>query len=248
MHTRKTTVRQGTRADAPRRVGDTPGMRDHREREGETGREAIRVVTTDAEIVRLSLARPSEFAALFDRHAAAVGHYARRLVGVDVGDDVLSETFLVAFRRRADFDGECDSALPWLLGIATRLAHRARAAEAKRWRALQASARVAVETAISDIDAAAERADAASRLRALVPRIRRMSDADRDTLLLYAWGDLSTEEIAVALGVPVGTVWSRLNRIRRRLRSEEPPPSRPDDRHAASGGEGESDGSAHLRA
>ncbi|GAA1725419.1 RNA polymerase sigma factor [Microbacterium paludicola] len=195
-------------------------------------------MTTDAEIVRLSLARPREFAALFDRHAASVGHYARRLVGADAGDDVMSETFLVAFRRRADYDFDRESALPWLLGIATRLAHRARAAEAKRWRALQASARVAVETAISDIEAASDRADAASRLKHLVPHIRRMSDADRDTLLLYAWGDLSTEQIADALGVPVGTVWSRINRMRRKLRLELP---------TDTSEEGD-DGLAHIRA
>ena len=179
-------------------------------------------MTTDADIIRLSLARPQEFAALFDRHATAVGHYARRLVGADAGDDVLSETFLVAFRRRADFDFSRESALPWLFGIATRLAHRQRAAEAKRWRTLQASARVAVETAISDIDSAIERADASSRLKHLAPRIKRMSEADRDTLALYAWGDLTTEQIAESLGVPVGTVWSRINRIRRVLRLELP--------------------------
>ncbi|WP_345751166.1 RNA polymerase sigma factor [Microbacterium rhizophilus] len=179
-------------------------------------------MTTDAEILRRSLARPQEFAALFDRHAPVVGRYARRLVGADAGDDVLSETFLVAFRRRVDYDFDRESALPWLLGIATRLAHRARAAEARRWRALQASASVAVEVAISDIEAAADRADASARLRGLAPQIRRLSEADRDTLLLYAWGDLSTEQIADALGVPVGTVWSRINRIRRRLRLELP--------------------------
>lgn len=195
-------------------------------------------MTTDAEIVRLSLARPQEFAALFDRHAPAVGRYARRLVGADAGDDVLSETFLVAFRRRADYDFERESALPWLFGIATRLAHKSRAAEAKRWRALQASARVAVETAISDIEAASDRADASARLRRLVPQLRRMSDADRDTLLLYAWGDLSTEQIGDALGVPVGTVWSRINRIRRKLRLELP----------VDDSEEGNDGLAHVRA
>ncbi|WP_307793078.1 RNA polymerase sigma factor [Microbacterium stercoris] len=179
-------------------------------------------MTTDADIIRRSLTRPPEFAALFDRHATPVGRYARRLVGSDAGDDVLSETFLVAFRRRADFDFSRDSALPWLFGIATRLAHRQRAAEAKRWRILQASARVAAETAVSDIDALVERADASSRLAQLAPRIKRMSEADRDTLALYAWGDLTSEQIADALGIPVGTVWSRINRIRRVLRLELP--------------------------
>lgn len=99
---------------------------------------------------------------------------------------------------------------------------------------------MAVETAVSDIEAASERADASSRLRALVPRIRRLSDDDRDTLLLAAWGDLTTEQIATALGVPVGTVWSRLNRIRRKLRMEDP--------IAGDQDQEENDGRAHVRA
>lgn len=61
------------------------------------------------------------------------------------------------------------------------------------------------------------RADASAAVRALAPRIAALSSRDRETLLLYAWGDLTYEEIAVALGVPVGTVRSRLNRVRRKL-------------------------------
>jgi RNA polymerase sigma-70 factor (ECF subfamily) len=47
-----------------------------------------------------------------------------------------------------------------------------------------------------------------------------LSPDDRDTLLLFAWTDLGYEGIANALGVPVGTVGSRLNRARRIVREE----------------------------
>jgi len=54
-------------------------------------------------------------------------------------------------------------------------------------------------------------------VRALAPRVAALAVNDRDTLLLYAWADLTYEQIAQALGVPVGTVRSRLNRVRRKL-------------------------------
>ena len=55
------------------------------------------------------------------------------------------------------------------------------------------------------------------KLRALAPKIAGLAARDRDTLLLYAWADLTYEQIAVAQGIPAGTVRSRLNRVRRKL-------------------------------
>ncbi len=184
---------------------------------------AIPFVSTDSEIIRRSLEHPPAFAELFERHARVVGAFAARWVGSDAAEDVLSETMLVAFRRRGDFDGTWDSAKPWLLGIASRLIKSHRAQEAAQWRSFAASA--AREEHVSDgaIGAAGARADAAAAVRALAPRIAALSARDRDTLLLYAWGDLTYEEVALALGVPVGTVRSRLNRVRRKLA---PPGSR----------------------
>lgn len=135
-------------------------------------------MSTDSEILQRSRETPGAFAELFERHARVIAAFAVRRVGADHAEDVLSETFLVAFRRRADFDQRWESAKPWLLSDA---------------------------------------------VRALAPRIAALASRDRETLLLYAWGDLSYEEVAVALGVPVGTVKSRLNRVRRQLA---PPGSR----------------------
>lgn len=114
------------------------------------------------------------------------------------------------------FDHVWESARPWLLGIATRLVRSHRAMEARQWRAFQASAG-AGEAGGLPHDEADEHLDAQAALRELAPRIAALSVKDRDTLLLYAWGDLTYEQVAAALGVPVGTVRSRLNRVRRRL-------------------------------
>ncbi len=173
-------------------------------------------MSTDSDIIERSLAEPEAFSEIFERHVRPIGGYVRRRVGADAVDDALSETFLVAFRRRASFDLAVDSALPWLLGIATRVVKSHRAAEARQWRSFEASAGAAEHIAPVH-DVSDERLDADTALTALAPRIAALAARDRDTLLLYAWADLTYEQIGEALGVPVGTVRSRLNRVRRKL-------------------------------
>src|SRR5215218_10758147 len=90
---------------------------------------------TDAELVTRSLEEPEHFAALFDRHAAAVHRYLGRRVG-DLADDLLSETFLIAFRRRAAYRPERVEVRPWLIGIATNLVHGHGRTDRRRYRAL----------------------------------------------------------------------------------------------------------------
>ncbi|MBO9625566.1 MAG: sigma-70 family RNA polymerase sigma factor [Microbacterium sp.] len=174
-------------------------------------------MSTDSEIIQRSLTQPAAFAELFDRHARAVNAFATYRVGRHAAEDVLSETFLVAFRRRADFDLAAESASPWLLGIASRLIRRHRAVEAKHWRSFVASAPGADHSSLGGLDEAMSRVDAEREVATLKGRIAALAPKDRETLLLYAWQGLSYEEIAAALGVPVGTVRSRLNRVRRRL-------------------------------
>jgi len=176
-------------------------------------------VTTDSEIIQRSLQRPATFAELFDRHARAVNAFATYRVGRHAAEDVLSETFLVAFRRRADFDTDAESAAPWLLGIASRLIRRQRAVEAKQWRSFAASVSQHEQSTLGGLDDALTRVDAEREVATLRARIAALAPRDRETLLLYAWQGMSYDEVAVALGVPVGTVRSRLNRVRRRLDS-----------------------------
>ncbi|MFJ4176007.1 RNA polymerase sigma factor [Microbacterium sp. NPDC089696] len=172
---------------------------------------------TDSEIIQRSLGQPRAFAELFDRHAGVVGRYAARRLGADAGEDILSETFLVAFARRKAFDTTWDTALPWLFGIASRLIRKHRATEAKHLRSSIESAHREEHISHGDLETTIARLDAEISTRELAPRIASLSARDRETLLLYAWGDLTYEEVAAALGVPVGTVRSRINRVRTRL-------------------------------
>jgi RNA polymerase sigma-70 factor (ECF subfamily) len=194
-------------------------------REPEPEGTTILSVTTDGDIIRRSIDQPSAFAELFERHSRVVGAFAARRVGVDAGEDILSETFLVAFRRRTAFDQSWESARPWLLGIATRLVKRHRAREAAQWRSFATVAAHGERATEDAMAGTTERLDAAASIRSLAPRIAALADRDRDTLLLYAWGDLTYEQVAQALGVPTGTVRSRLNRVRRRLTAGDPEPA-----------------------
>lgn len=80
------------------------------------------------------------FAVLFDRHAGDIESFLRRRIGADAAEDALSDTFLIAFRRRGSFDHAWSSARPWLFGIATHVAAKHRTAEARHWRAIEAAA------------------------------------------------------------------------------------------------------------
>jgi RNA polymerase sigma-70 factor (ECF subfamily) len=167
--------------------------------------------------VARSIAEPELFAALFDRHAGAVHRYLGRRVG-DLADDLLSETFLIAFRRRASYRPVHVEVRPWLIGIATNLVHGHARTERRRYRAL---ARAAAEPAGSPVDPG-ELTDrlAAQALRGpLAGALVGLEPHDRDVLLLFAWGQLSYGEIAAVLDVPVGTVRSRLHRARVRTRA-----------------------------
>ena len=172
---------------------------------------------TDAELIARSVQEPEEFTALFDRHATAVHRYLGRRVG-ELADDLLSETFLVAFRRRAAYRPEHVEVRPWLMGIATNVIHGHQRTERRRYRAL---ARVAArpEEHGPDPADAGDRLDAEALRGPLAAALATLKPHDRDTLLLLAWGDLGYEEIAAVLDVPIGTVRSRLHRARRRTRA-----------------------------
>jgi RNA polymerase sigma factor (sigma-70 family) len=129
---------------------------------------------------------------------------------------VVGETFLVAFRRRDGYDPSHRNAGPWLFGIATNMISRHRQAEVRLYRAL---ARVGVDAVVeSPADEVVARVAATSQRRAIAAALARLKTADRDTLLLVDWAELSYDQAALALHVPVGTVRSRLNRARRKIR------------------------------
>lgn len=173
-------------------------------------------MSPDNEVIERSAREPALFATLYDRHATSVFRYAAQRLGDHAADDVMSETFLVAFERRAAYDVTVVDARPWLMGIATRLMLKHVRLEARAWKGLTAD--LAAQIVPDFIDLAGARIDAQRLTKRLAKALRRLSKIDRDTLLLYAWGDLGYASIAAAMQVPVGTVRSRLNRARRQLR------------------------------
>ncbi len=182
----------------------------------------------DGELIAGSLAEPSMFAEIFDRHYDGLCRYLRRQAGADVAADLAAETFVTAFARRGSYRTHCDDARPWLYGIAHNLLRRH---QRQQRRQLAAYARHGADP-VADADAQAEfsmadaRADAAAATARLAETLASMADRDREVLMLFGWADMSYAEVAEALGIPVGTVRSRLNRARRQVRElleKEPP-------------------------
>lgn len=170
----------------------------------------------DGAIIRSSLDEPERFAVLFDRYARQVHQYVSRRLGTQFADDIVGETFLIAFRKRETYDPARTLARPWLYGIATTLVARHRRSEERFLRALQRTGTDPLPEPLAET--VVRRVAAGTQDRALAGALARLSRGDRDVLLLVAWADLSYEETAQTLDIPLGTVRSRLHRARRRLR------------------------------
>ena len=172
--------------------------------------------TSDATLIEKSREEPEWFAAIFDRYFAPIHRYAASRLGHGAADDVAAETFLAAFNQRGRYDLSRPSAKAWLYGIATNLISKHWRREVRRYRAME---RAAVdEPADSHADRVAERVSAQGLAPQLTAGLAALSAGDRDVLLLVAYGQLGYDEVADALGIPSGTVGSRLNRARQQLR------------------------------
>lgn len=129
---------------------------------------------------------------------------------------MVAATFLAAFRARRRFDTTRPDARPWLFGILTKELAKQHRKERARLRAIARACTDAPEAghaeAVADgVTAWAARQQLARALAVLAP-------GDRSVLLLIAWCDLTYDEVAQALAIPIGTVRSRLNRARRKVR------------------------------
>jgi RNA polymerase sigma-70 factor (ECF subfamily) len=193
-----------------------------------------RLDVLDAAVVAASLNDARCFGEIFDRHFADIDRYLARRVGREIADDLAAETFVIAFRGRASYNPATAEVRPWLFGIAANLARRHWRTERRR---LRAYARTGVDPLGQlDTDDIDRRLDALSAGPQLAGALAALKHADREILLLYAWADLSYEEIAAALGIPVGTVRSRLSRSRARVRELLSPSGQVELEHASEGG------------
>ncbi|HTU73470.1 MAG TPA: RNA polymerase sigma factor [Trebonia sp.] len=166
------------------------------------------------------------FGLLFEQHARAVYNHAFRLTGNwSTAEEVVSLTFLEAWRRRGTVRPEGDSLLPWLLGIALNVTRNVSRSARRHQAALSRLPPAAVLPDFTE-DLAA-RIDDTARLRLVRAALGRLRRGERDVLALCVWSGLNYDQAAEALGVPVGTVRSRLSRARRKLQklAEVPVPS-----------------------
>ena len=172
--------------------------------------------TDDASVIANSRHDPEWFSVIFDRYFTAIHRYAAARLGPAAADDVAADTFLAGFDQRGRYDLTRPEAKAWLYGIATNLISRHRRDELRLYRALSRSA------TRDDVESHADRVTDRVAAEQLSPRLaralKRLSQGDRDALMLVACADLSYAEAAFALGVPIGTVSSRLNRARAKLR------------------------------
>ena len=137
-------------------------------------------MSTDSDVIRRSRDDPHVFGELFERHARVVHRYIVRRAGVVTADDVVAETFLIAFEQRDRFRSASVSALPWLLGIATNALNAHRRKEARHLKALSRSAEP--EGDDGGLDRTADRADAVEAVRLIAARLRALPVGERDVL------------------------------------------------------------------
>lgn len=130
-------------------------------------------------------------------------------------DDLLSETWLEAFRSRHRYDAQRGEAAAWVFGVArnvllAHLRHAQRAAD-------PTGAAPLAEQVVDDWESVDRRLDAAGSSPALRSALATLPAEERDVLLLVAWEQLSPTEAAAVLGIPAGTARSRLHRARTRI-------------------------------
>lgn len=173
--------------------------------------------TDDFTVIQLSRDEPERFGEIFDAYFAEIHRYVVSRLGPDAAEDVVAETFLAAFRKRTLYDADRAGVRTWLYGIVTNLIGKHRRTEV---RALRALGRRSPELRVEGHDDRVAAQVSAQGLRPeLAAAIAKLNKGDRDVLLLVALAGLGHDEIAVALEIPYGTVGSRLNRARKKLRA-----------------------------
>ncbi|WP_369034431.1 RNA polymerase sigma factor [Streptomyces adonidis] len=178
---------------------------------------------------RIRAGEHDAFGELFDAYARSVYNHAFRLTGDwSAAEDVVSLTFLDAWRLRAKVDEEGGSLRPWLLGVATNVTRNTRRAARRHAAAVARLPRDEVERDFAD--EVAGRLDDTDQLALVRTALALLRRPEREVLALCVWSGLDYPAAAEALGVPVGTVRSRLSRARTKLakhvKNLEPPTGR----------------------
>ncbi|HEX5100622.1 MAG TPA: RNA polymerase sigma factor [Polyangiaceae bacterium] len=167
--------------------------------------------SSDAELMQqIATGELNGLGELYDRHQAPLRAFVARVTGdAEDVDDLVHATFLAAAKSAARYDGRA-SCRPWLMGIAVQLLRRRRR---------DTSRLLAVLDTLRSILRRTTEPDGVVPIRPDIERaLARLSEPKRVTVLLAEVEGLSCAEIAEALGIPIGTVWTRLHAARRELR------------------------------
>jgi RNA polymerase sigma factor (sigma-70 family) len=177
------------------------------------------VEPTDSEVISESVAAPDRFRLVWERHFDAVFRFAARRMGRSTARDVTAEVFTRAFERQAAYRPLRETCLPWLYGIARNVISEELRKSGRESGLYVAAGRWSEASFEEDAE---NRVVASSVTRELEEAFARLSEHDRETLLLFSLEGLTYPEIADVLDVPVGTVASRISRARRVIREHIP--------------------------
>jgi RNA polymerase sigma-70 factor (ECF subfamily) len=176
---------------------------------------------SDADLWARSRAGDADaFGLLFDRHERLIYNYCFRRVGNrPTAQDMLSMVFLEAWRRR-DKELPPGMVLPWLYGIATNVLRHQRRSQRRFAAAMSRMPAPSMEPDFAD--SSSERLDYERHAQQALALLRELPRREQDVFVLCVGMELSYEDAALALSLPVGTVRSRLSRARARLRELNP--------------------------
>lgn len=163
---------------------------------------------------RASAGEAEAFGELYERHVNAIYNYCfRRCADWAAAEDLTANVFLEAWRkrRRVAFDRE-DAVLPWLYGVAGNVVRN----HSRSHRRLVRFVRILAAGQPSSEDPS-DRVAEEQEMRRILEEVGRLPRREQDVLTLCVFADLTYEQAAVALGIPIGTVRSRLARARNRV-------------------------------
>ncbi|TDV41403.1 RNA polymerase sigma factor [Actinophytocola oryzae] len=162
------------------------------------------------------------FGLLFDRHGRAVYNHCFRLVGSwAAAEDLTQAVFLLAWRKRARVRMTNDSAMPWLLSVATNVV-RSHHRSMTRW--LRNARRLPSQDVPDHADDVAGRIDDERRMVELLAAVRRLPRNQQEALALCVWSGVPYAEAAAVLGIAEVSVRARVSKARARLRDQFTPP------------------------
>ena len=175
----------------------------------------------DGLVEQLRAGSGTAMAEIFRRHGTVIYNYCFRRTGSwSAAEDLTSTVFLEVWRSRRRSVETAGSILPWLYGVATNVCRNYHRAQRRRTQALGRLQLADVDEQVV-ADEVVDQLEAGRRVERVLRRLATLPQTEQDVFLLVGWEELSYAETAVALGIPVGTVRSRLARVRRTLRELE---------------------------